>query len=222
MSNRANQDARHREAVGIYYATGDEAALAPMLTELRPRLLALAKTTFGMRQPERAEDLVQQTLADLLMQVQAKHYTGTGTVAAYAGAHLRFLCLRSRRLTPSEPGTDDDPFRALGNALTFQEVEPEAQGEAAAVLTAATQAVLALDASARACVVLTYFHGLPAPTAAAQLGIAEDTFRTRLNRGLTALQAWGRTVARPAAEVYAALPGLDTGDLFREPLRLAG
>jgi DNA-directed RNA polymerase specialized sigma24 family protein len=90
-------------------------------------------------------------------------------------------------------------------------------------VSAVTHAVLGLDASARACVLMHYYQGLPEATAAAKLGIAESQFKARLRRGLTSLREWGTRHAHlaPAADVYAALLRVDSGDLFREPLRLA-
>ncbi|MGI4871371.1 MAG: RNA polymerase sigma factor [Janthinobacterium lividum] len=227
MTNRAEQDARHREAVGIYYQTHDEAALGPMLGELREQVLAYLRGRLGVYDTERAEDLAQQSITDLLAFVQArKVQVSTSRMGVLLCVICKHLFLKSRHPKPSEPGRGEDPYQFLpaSTATPAQElpVAQEEQQAATAMLTAATQAVLGLDPNARAAVVLHFYHGLPAPTAAAQLGISEGTFRERLSRGLQGLQAWGRTVARPAAEVYAALPGLDTGDLFREPLRLAG
>jgi RNA polymerase sigma factor (sigma-70 family) len=221
MAARSQQDVRHRQAVAGYYQNHDEAPLGTVLAELRPRLLALARGTFGVHQMERAEDLVQEVLAWLLLRLRAGDYLGTGTLAAYAGAHLRFVFLNSRRARPSEPGTDDDPFRTLGDALPAEQVEPDAGREAAALLTAATAAVLDLDPSARAAVVLTYYQGLGPAEAAARLGVDEQQYGLRLARGLQVLRQWGQQHGAPSAEVYASLSGLDTGNLFTEPLRLA-
>lgn len=226
MSTRRYQDACHRQAVATYYQTHDETLLTPLLTDLSPRLLVLARGTFGVKQVERAEDLVQETLTWLVTQLRQQHYAGTGTVAAYAGAHLRFVFLNSRKPQPAQPSAEEDPYHALpASTATPPEVLPvtaEEERQAAQLLAAATQAVLTLDPSARACVVLTFYHGYSPAAAARQLGLADATFHTRLSRALVELQAWGQTVAAPPAEVYAALSRVDTGDLFQEPLRLTG
>ncbi|MGI4872470.1 MAG: RNA polymerase sigma factor [Janthinobacterium lividum] len=226
MNNHAEQDARHREAVGIYYQTHDEAALGPMLGELREQGLAYLRGRLNVYDTDRADDIAQEALTKLLAHLQARKFQVVGKpVGVLFCVFCKYSYLNSCSPKPSEPGRGEDPYQFLpaSTATPAQELPTaEVQQAAAATLTAATQAVLTLDPNARAAVVLHYYHGLPAPTAAAQLGISEGTFRERLSRGLQGLQAWGRTVARPAAEVYAALPGLDTGDLFREPLRLAG
>jgi len=77
--------------VRAYYQTGEEGPLGPVLTEVRTRLLALARGTFGVLDQERAEDLAQETIAYLLNSLRAKKYEDIGTLTAYAGTHLRFL-----------------------------------------------------------------------------------------------------------------------------------
>lgn len=222
MTKRQRQDAHHWEVVSVYYQTGDEAALGPMLAEVRTRLLALARGTFGVTDQERAEDLAQETIAYVLGSLRAKKYEPIGTLTAYAGTHLRFLFLSSRRYRPSDPGADEDPFRTVGDVLTFEHVAPSEQAEAATAVAAATQAVLGLDPAARAAVVLHFYQGLPAEQAAHQLGLSAESYRARLDRGLQTLRSWSQHQPRPSADMYAALRHVDTGNLFQEPLRLAG
>lgn len=224
MKASAARDARHLQVVGAYYQNGDEVLLGPMLGELREQALAYLRGTLRVRDAEAAADVVQEALADLLGRLRAHTFAPTRPPGVLLCVLCRYAIL-SRKRDPSEPGLSEEPYQLLpaSTATPAQELPgSEVQAAALATLTTATQAVLGLDHHARAAVVLHYYHGLDAPAAAAKLGIAESAFRERLRRGLLALQAWGRTVARPAAEVYAALSGVDSGDLFREPLRMTG
>jgi RNA polymerase sigma factor (sigma-70 family) len=229
MTTRQIQDARHREAVRTYYATGNEALLGPMLAELRPRLLDFLKGK-NLQGPDRRADLVQEALVTVLTQLRAHKYTATGSVTSWAMAicwHCFTTSYKSKKHKPSEPGVDENPFLLLPASLAVPAeelpVRQEDEQRAGSVVAAATHAVLGLEPSARTCVLLTYYQGLSQADAAAQLGIAETTFRARLRRGIADLQAWGQRHAHlaPAADVYAALVRVDSGNLFREPLRLA-
>jgi RNA polymerase sigma factor (sigma-70 family) len=229
MTTRQLQDARHREVVAAYYATGDETQLGTVLADLRPRLLDFLKGK-NLQDPGQRADLVQEALVQVLTELRAHKYSATGSVASWA---LR-ICwyrytasVRNLKSKPSRPGFDENPFLLLpASVATPAEELPISQEEeqrAEAVVAAATHAVLGLDPNARVCVLLHYYQGLTESAAAARLGIAETTFRARLRRGLSDLRAWGsrhRHLA-PAPDVYAALLRVSSGDLFREPLCLA-
>ena len=228
MTPRQLQDARHREVVSAYYATGDESLLGPLLAELRPRLLSFLRNK-GL-ESQRQADLVQDALVNVLTGLRTQKYTCTGSVTSWAMAvcwHCFTNSYNNKKNKPSQPGFDEDPFLLLGTALATPAEElpssHENEQRAGAVVAAATYAVLGLDPTARVCVLLHYYQGLSEPAAAAQLGIAETTFRARLRRGLADLRAWGsrhRHLA-PAPDVYAALLRVSSGDLFREPLLAA-
>jgi RNA polymerase sigma factor (sigma-70 family) len=223
MATHREQDARHLEAVGAYYQTGDEQLLGPMLADLREQALAYLRGTLRMSDTERAEDLAQEALAKLLDAFRARRYEPTRP----PGVLLCVLCLygyrAAKRAKPSDPSQHEDPFLLVSttHAIAPDEVRAENEAQAATMVAAATQAVLGLDAGARAAVLLHYYQGLPEAEAAARLGISETAFGARLQRGLAALRQWAATTARPTADVYAALSRLDTGSLFSEPLRLA-
>jgi DNA-directed RNA polymerase specialized sigma24 family protein len=123
---------------------------------------------------------------------------------------------------PSQPGPDENPFLLLPPSVATPAEELPVRQEdaqrAGALVAAATHAVLDLDPSARACVLLTYYQGLSEAAAAAQLGLAESTFRARLQFGLTSLRTWGQHHPHlaPGPNVYEALPHVYSGDLFRE------
>jgi RNA polymerase sigma factor (sigma-70 family) len=227
MTTRQKQDARHQAAVRTYYDTGNESLLGSVLTELRPRLVDFLKSK-GLRDLQRVEDLVQETLVMAITDLRARKFGLTGPVASWAMAICwhRFLDgQKAKKDRITQPGQDEDPFLLLSTTLATpaNEFSQEEETRAATVVTAVTHAVLDLDPSARACVLMHYYQGLPEATAAAQLGIAQSQFKARLQRGLTSLREWGtrnRHLA-PATDVYAALLRVDSGDLFREPLRLA-
>ena len=229
MTTRQQQDARHREAVRTYYETGNEALLGPVLAELRPRLVDFLRAK-NLHDSQPIEDLVQEALTLTLTALRAHKFTFAGTLAAWAVAicwHCFTDSLRGTKQKPSQPGLDEDPFLHIGSYLAapaeLLPVSQEEETQAGAVVAAVTHAVLGLDPSARACVLMHYYQGLPEATAAARLGIAQSQFKARLQRGLTSLREWGtrnRHLA-PATEVYAALLRVDSGDLFREPIRLA-
>jgi len=229
MTTRQTQDARHREVVAAYYATGDETLLGPVLAELRPRLTDFLKGK-GVYAPERQADLVQETLINVLTDLRAHKYTPKGSVGSWAMticSHRFIDSVRSLKDKPSQPGFDENPFLLLPAQLATPADDlpssREDEQRAGAVVAAATHAVLGLDPTARVCVLLHYYQGLSEAAAAARLGIAETTFRARLRRGLADLRAWGsrhRHLA-PAPDVYAALLRVSSGDLFREPLCLA-
>lgn len=224
MTKRQERDARHLEVVGAYYQTGDEQGLGPMLAELRDTALAYLRGTLKLRDTERAEDLAQEALTQLLGYLRSRRYVPIRPPGVLLCVICRTKFLRGLRATPADPGQHDDPFllMSITHATAPDEVRAEDKAQAATVVAAATQAVLALDPAARAAVVLHYYQGLPVPQAAARLGITETAFGARLRRGLDALHQWAATTARPTPEVYAALPRLDTGNLFSEPLRMAG
>jgi len=225
MKTRREQDARHREVVRAYYETGDEALLNPMLAELRPRLVDFFKVK-GPRDAELIADLTQDALAQALKSLHRKLYTGTGSMASWLneiGWRCYIAHLKRKTNLITRPGMNEDPFLLL--ALTDDEdaaVEPAEAARAGALVMGATDAVLDLDADARAAVALHYYQGLPVKEAAQQLGISANMVRVRLRRGLAQLQSWANTQPRPTADTYAAVRHLDTGPLFQEPaLRLA-
>jgi RNA polymerase sigma factor (sigma-70 family) len=229
MTTRAQQDARHREVVAAYYATGDETLLGPVLAELRPRLLDFLIGR-GLHAPQLRADLVQEALIATLTDLRAHRYTGTGSLTSWAMTicwHCFTADYRRKTNAITQPGADEDPFLLLATALaTPAEDLPSSQEDeqrASTVVEAATHAVLGLDPNARVCVLLHYYQGLSEAAAATQLGIAETTFRARLRRGLSDLRAWGQRHRHlaPAPDVYAALLRVSSGDLFREPLCLA-
>jgi RNA polymerase sigma factor (sigma-70 family) len=228
MTKRQQQDARHREAVRAYYDTRNEALLGPVLAELRPRLVDFLLSK-NLHDAERREDLVQEALAESLIGLRKQQFKFAGSVASWAMS-ISWYCftnsLNRKKDWITQPGQDEDPFLLLSATLATpaEECSQEDERNAGAVVAAVTHAVLNLDASASACVLMYYYQGLPEAMAAAKLGIAESQFKARLRRGLTSLREWGTRHAHlaPGADLYAALVRVNSGDLFREPSLLVG
>ena len=231
MSARQHEDARHQAAVRTYYETNDEALLGPILERVRPRLLDFVSAHLNVGSTAQAEDLVQDTVAKVLQELRARKFAHHGSLTSYALTvcrHLFYAQLEIKKNGITRPGPDEDPFLLLpASAAVPAELLPisaEDEAQAGAVVEAATRAVLGLDPNARAVVVLHYYQGLSVEDAAAQLGIEARKARERLHRGLATLRQWGnhnRHLA-PTADVYTALPRLDSGDLFQDHgLRLA-
>jgi RNA polymerase sigma factor (sigma-70 family) len=228
MTTRQQQDARHREAVRAYYDTGNEALLGPVLAELRPRLVDFLRHK-GIRDVQCIDDVIQEALLNALTDLRAHKFAFIGSVTSWVNniCWHRFVDRQqSKKNWITQPSQNEDPFLLLSSTLATpaEECSQEDEAHASAVVSAVTHAVLGLDASARACVLMHYYQGLPEATAAAQLGIAESQFKARLRRGLTSLREWGIRHAHlaPGADLYAALVRVNSGDLFREPALLVG
>lgn len=204
------------------YETGNEALLNPLLADLRPQLVSYLKTK-GIQDAELRADLIQDAMTHALNEFrQRKFAVGTGAVGAWAKTICwhRFGNYKARKTNHiSQPWEDEDPFLLLAETMTIQPDEPVTPEEAArplALVRNATDAVLQLEAAPRAAVTLHYCQGMPVKEAAQQLGITWQTFRVHLRQGLAQLQRWASTQARPTADTYAALRGLDTDDLFTD------
>ena len=227
---RQCQDARHAAAVRTYYEANDEALLGPVFDELRPRLMDFLRFK-GVPDTGLIEDLVQEALAATLAQLRRHKFEFAGSVGSWAVGICWYCFTQHQRRwanKPTRPGSHEDPFLLLPACTTVPAellpIRAEDEARAGAVLEAATHAVLGLDPNARAVVVLHYYHGYTVEDAAAQLGIDARLARERLRRGLDGLRQWGSTHRHlaPTADVYTALPRLDSGDLFHDrALRLA-
>lgn len=226
MATNPEQDARHAQAVRAYYETGDETSLAPLLVGLRPVVLRFLARRLNSRHADKAEDLAQETLAELVKQVRARKVTLTGRLTTYVlGVALRKLLAAVQQRpsnAPNQPSASEDPFLLLPPALAQPPEElpvaAEDEDRAGALIEAATTAVLALDPNARAVVALHYYHGLTPAEATDRLGITAEQFRQRLRRGLAALQHWAQQNPQlaPGPAVYEALRRVNTGELFEE------
>ena len=229
---REEMDARHLAAVGVYYQSGDERALTEMLLELHEEATDYLWSKPGMRDrlrdKQHIQDMAQVAMMQLLGHLQARTYDPgrrpPGVLLCVLCRYQYLAYLRLKRITPSQPGSQEDPF-LLAHSLSVEPAEENSdadKAQAARTVAAATQAVLSLDQPARSAVLLHFYKGLPAHQAAEQLGISEESYHARLNSGLAALRAWAQQQCRPTPEVYAALAQINTGNLFSEPLRMAG
>ena len=221
-SKRVIEDARRLEAVRAFYETGDEDLLGPLLADLRPILTAFLKSK-GIHNRELRKDLVQDSVAAILLGLRKRQFEATGRVASWAMkiswvTYAAFL--EGKKELPSRPGSDEDPFLLLGEKVSappdgLAEASEE-QARAIALIKGATQVVLSLDVHARNVLLSYFYHGQDRTEACASLGISAGRYVGRLRRGLGALREWGATQQAPAAELYAALARIDTGNLFKE------
>jgi DNA-directed RNA polymerase specialized sigma24 family protein len=226
MVKTHKNDAHHLEVVSIYYQTGDERVLAPLLEQLRQVGLLYMKQ-FSRRSDDShwAEDIVDLALMQLVGLLRARqHFTRPPGVMLCVICRRRYadsFAKAGKIATASKPGRDEDPYLLVGAKYATQAEElpinKEDEERAAGLLAAATKAVLALYPNARTAVVLHFFQALSAPEAAAKMGITEAQFTGHLNRGLASLRQWATTTNHPTAEVYAALRRVNTGTLFQDP-----
>ncbi|MBF9222527.1 RNA polymerase sigma factor [Hymenobacter ruricola] len=220
MSIRDEQDARHQAVVRAYYETNDSTLLGPMLTELCTRLEKFLCYK-GLRDKDLLNDLVQDTMIAVLTDLRHHKYAGTGSVASWVnqiGWHLYCQYLRRKTNHITQPGVRDNPFFGLSLLETMDEL-PATEDEdcAKALVIAATEFVLRLDADIRIPLALYCFRAMPVAEAAQQLGITSHQFRARVGQGMALLANWGNTQAMPTGGTWSAVRHLDTGPLFQKP-----
>ncbi|TGE08769.1 RNA polymerase sigma factor [Hymenobacter fodinae] len=224
-------------AVFAYYDSGDERHLGPVLDKLRQSLTSYSFRRLFVSCPDKRNDLVQDSLALLLTLFRKRRYNpagaeqgetlGAGALLAWAyRIHLRTAVHTIKKQNPSEPGYDEDPFMLLTVAESDSIDEPEygiSHEQASHVLAEVTKAVLRLPLGQRSSIILTYFHGLTQTQAAEVLGITRELVHRHVEKGMGALRRWAinNPQLRPTPELYAALSGVNTGGLFREPKKPA-
>jgi RNA polymerase sigma factor (sigma-70 family) len=186
----------HYQGVGLeellerYFASDDEEAMAELVRETRPKLLAVARRICGAE----AEDAVQTAYLSLAKK------GGLGGVpvlpwllTAVARIAYRTKATRARehaiaeRLAPSA-SPPEPPEIAIG-------------GEEAELLR---RELWRLPPDYRDALQLRYLHGLSGAEAARLLGVNESTLRTRLQRGRLLLRSRLARVLHP----FLALPWL--------------
>ncbi len=223
---------RIAQQILAYYGSRDEQLLEPLFADLRPYLSSYVAASLPRLDAERRQDLVQETCTNLLRALRKQLFKGVANEAGQVVGFLAYAKTTCRRLhlrqagslsdKPSKPNAAEDSLRHVVLAVSSEGFYEETQAQE--LLAAATAAVLGLPSQVRDCVLLVYYQGLTPESAAAQLGLTLHRFTSRLSLGIRLLQSWAahHRQGPPPAEVYAALPRIDTGDLFREPLRLAG
>ncbi len=225
MAKNTKQDVAWPPLVEAYYATGDEQVLAPIFQQFQGLLASYVRGRLGVYDAVVVAEVVSNTQLVLLKALRAHTLDTLQNLWAWGcvAAKVELSSYQRLRATaPSRPGLGEDPFLLVDSELaTPADALPEnAEDErrAAATLARATQAMLALDPNARACVHLHFYKSVPVAAAAQQLGLSLGVFQDRLARGLAALRAWADQnpdLALNGSE-YAALPRVNSGALFED------
>ena len=217
------EDANHIKAVHIFYATGNENVLGPVLADVCRRLPLFLRKKRAISQ-ELLNDVVQDSLEEILLGLRKQGYVSTGKLMSWAMAicwNVYLDHLGRYKDKPSEPGPHEDPFLLViersADSADELVVANEEEARATALIKGATRVVLGLDINARNALLAYFYHGHSSQEAAAHLGISVGKFIGRYKRGIAALRECGAQQQAPTAELYKALSRIDTGDLFRDP-----
>jgi RNA polymerase sigma-70 factor, ECF subfamily len=158
------------------HVAGDPDAFPELVRRHRDRLWAVALRTLGDR--EEAADALQDALVSAYR--RAGSFRGEAAVTTWLHRIVVNACLdrvRRARARPTVPLPDTEP--ASGR-------DDHASTEAVLDVRAA---LATLPEGQRAALVLVDMHGLSVGEAAAVLGVAEGTVKSRCSRGRTALAA---------------------------------
>ena len=159
------------------HVDGDGQAFAELVRRHRDRLWAVALRTVGDR--EEAADAVQDAL--LSAHRNAARFRGDSAVTTWLHRIVVNACLdriRRRQAHPTVPLPDGSRTEDRPSAP-----EPAAPVEDRETAIVVREALAALPAEQRAAIVLVDVQGYPVAEAAAILGVAEGTIKSRCARG---------------------------------------
>ena len=159
------------------HVEGDPQAFAELVRRHRDRLWAVAVRTIGDR--EEAADAVQDAL--LSAHRNAARFRGDSAVTTWLHRIVVNACLdriRRRRAHPTVPLPDGS--RSDDGPSGVEPAAPAPDHETALVVR---EALAALPVEQRAAIVLVDVQGYPVAEAAAMLGVAEGTIKSRCARG---------------------------------------
>lgn len=168
----ADQDARSDQELLAAHVAGDTTAFGELFERHRDRLWALALRTIGDR--EEAADALQDALISAYR--AAARFRGESAVGTWMYRIVVNACLdrmRRRRARPTVPLSEVEPVTAAMAAA-----EPD--HDTAMMVTAALEQ---LPPEQRAALVLVDLEGYPVAEAAAVLGVAQGTVKSRCARG---------------------------------------
>nr|WP_203782734.1 RNA polymerase sigma factor SigM [Actinoplanes rishiriensis] len=174
----ADQTAPDDAALLRAHLDGDPQAFAEIVRRHRDRLWAVALRTVGDR--EEAADAVQDAL--LSAHRNAARFRGDSAVTTWLHRIVVNACLdriRRRQAHPTVPlpdGNRNDDDRPSGP----EPAAPAVDHDTALVVR---EALAALPVEQRAAIVLVDVQGYPVADAAAMLGVAEGTIKSRCARG---------------------------------------
>ncbi|MCA0438286.1 MAG: RNA polymerase sigma factor SigM [Austwickia sp.] len=164
------------------HCAGHPEAFAELFRRHRDRMWAVALRTTGDR--EMAADAVQEAFLSAFR--RADSFRGDAQVTTWLHRIVVNACLdRLRRARPTTD-LDDLPQGRLA--------DPHDQPHAVELRLAVRDALRTLPEGQAAALVLVDMHGLPVAEAAAILGVAEGTIKSRCARGRTALAPLLRSV----------------------------
>jgi RNA polymerase sigma-70 factor, ECF subfamily len=165
-------------------AGGESQALARLVEEQRPRIVALARFFTG--RPDDAEDLAQDILLRLVQALPSLDAIGTFDVWIYRLSRNR--CVDHFRRRRFEAGWSP---HAEPTAVMWQcEVVPaDASLEASQAADRLRRAIRALPRVWRSAIVLHDLQDLPYEEVAARLKVPVGTVKSRINRGRSRLAA---------------------------------
>jgi RNA polymerase sigma-70 factor (ECF subfamily) len=158
------------------HVAGDPDAFPELVRRHRDRLWAVALRTLGDR--EEAADALQDALVSAYR--RAASFRGEAAVTTWLHRIVVNACLdrvRRQRARPTVPLPDAEPASSRDDHSSLE-----------AVLDVRA-ALATLPVGQRAALVLVDMHGLSISEAAAVLGVAEGTVKSRCSRGRTALAA---------------------------------
>jgi RNA polymerase sigma-70 factor (ECF subfamily) len=160
------------------HVDGDPEAFAELFRRHRDRLWAVALRTIGDR--EEAADAIQDAL--LSAHRGAARFRGDSAVTTWLHRIVVNACLdriRRRQAHPTVP-LPDGGHQADGSVGGVEPAAPATDHDTALVVR---QALAALAPEQRAALVLVDVQGYPVAEAAAILGVAEGTVKSRCARG---------------------------------------
>lgn len=186
MTEDAGQDDR---ALLAAHVAGDPEAFGVLFARHRDRLWAVALRTTGDR--EDAADALQDAMVSAFR--RAESYRGDAAVTTWLhrvvvnaclDRHRRQAVRRTEPLPETEHTTEvPDPGPGTGVLRPRGDGDPAAMAERAEQHRAVHAALAALPLDQRAALVLVDMQGLPVEEAAAVLGVASGTVKSRCSRG---------------------------------------
>jgi RNA polymerase sigma-70 factor, ECF subfamily len=182
---------------GLMHAhiTGDPTAFAELVRRHRDRLWAVAMRTLGDR--EEASDALQDALISAFR--NAASYRGDAAVTTWLHRVVVNACLdrvRRRKARPSVP---------LGDLEVSSSRDDQAAVDARIMVCAA---LAQLPEPQRLAIVLVDLQEMSVAEAAAELGVAEGTIKSRCSRGRTEM---ARLLGAAAAPGRSSVPGGNPG-----------
>ncbi|MEZ5288561.1 MAG: sigma-70 family RNA polymerase sigma factor [Vicinamibacterales bacterium] len=176
------QDELSDEALLGLAAGGDADAFDVFLLRHSASVFRLARAL--LRQPDEAEDVLQQTFLSAWR--HAAQFRGEASARTWLFAIARHAAVRHRRTRAREP-VDDAPIDDLGLEAGWGGPDPEAMAVAAEDRERLSRALAALTDEQREILTLRELEGLSGEETARVLGLGLAAMKSRLHRARLAL-----------------------------------